>query len=72
MRIVRGSSIDGYSGFEKVTKRNNYYILRPLIFILNKIYIVLHRKKVLNIEKIKQIKVIITQEIDIENIFYLN
>lgn len=32
MRIVRGSSIDGYSGFEKVTKRNNYYILRPLIF----------------------------------------
>ena len=25
MRIVRGSSIDGYSGFEKVTKRNNYY-----------------------------------------------
>ena len=32
MRMVRGSSIDGYSGFEKVTKRNNYYILRPLIF----------------------------------------
>ncbi len=32
MRMVRGSSIEGYSGFEKVTKRNNYYILRPLIF----------------------------------------
>ena len=32
MRIVRGSSIDGYSGFEKITKRNNYCILRPLIY----------------------------------------
>lgn len=32
MRIVRGSAIKGYSGFEKITKRKDYDILRPLIF----------------------------------------
>ena len=33
MRIVRGSSINGYSGFEKESKRDNYNILRPLIYL---------------------------------------
>ena len=33
MRIVRGSSIDGYSGFNKISKRNKYDILRPLIYL---------------------------------------
>ncbi len=32
MRIVRGSSILGYAGFEKISNRDNYYILRPLIY----------------------------------------
>ncbi len=32
MRVVRGSTIKGYAGFESVLKRNNYTILRPLIF----------------------------------------
>ena len=33
MRIVRGSSINGYSGFEKVSIRDSYSILRPLIYL---------------------------------------
>ena len=32
MRITRGSSLNGYSGFKKISKRDNYVILRPLIF----------------------------------------
>ena len=31
MRIVRGSSLKGYSGFSRVSSRGNYMILRPLI-----------------------------------------
>lgn len=31
MRIVRGSSLSGYAGFNEIEKRGNYYILRPLI-----------------------------------------
>lgn len=31
-RIGRGSSLKGYSGFDFVSKRNNYTILRPLIW----------------------------------------
>lgn len=31
MRIVRGSTLKGYSGFSKIVKRDNYLILRPLI-----------------------------------------
>ena len=32
MRLTRGSSLDGYSGFKKISQRDNYTILRPLIF----------------------------------------
>ena len=32
MRITRGSSLEGYMGFKKISKRDNYVILRPLIF----------------------------------------
>ncbi|MBR3117314.1 MAG: tRNA lysidine(34) synthetase TilS [Bacilli bacterium] len=32
MRLTRGSSLDGYSGFKKISYRDNYVILRPLIF----------------------------------------
>jgi tRNA(Ile)-lysidine synthase len=32
MRLTRGSTIDGYSGFNKISKRDNYSIYRPLIF----------------------------------------
>lgn len=31
MRIVRGSSLRGYSGFKKIVEMNNYKIIRPLI-----------------------------------------
>ncbi len=31
MRIVRGSSFNGYSGFNKISKYKNYFIVRPLI-----------------------------------------
>lgn len=31
MRIVRGSSFNGYKGFDKVSKRDGYTIIRPLI-----------------------------------------
>ena len=32
MRLVRGSSINGYAGFDIISKRDNYSILRPLVF----------------------------------------
>lgn len=32
MKLTRGSSLDGYIGFNKISNRNNYKILRPLIF----------------------------------------
>lgn len=31
MRIVRGSTLSGYSGFKKLVKMDGYYIFRPLI-----------------------------------------
>ena len=33
MRIVRGSALDGYSGFEMVSERKTYTILRPLVYL---------------------------------------
>ena len=33
MRIVRGSTLKGYSGFTKIVKKENYTILRPLIVV---------------------------------------
>lgn len=33
MRIVRGSTLKGYSGFKRINKINNYYIVRPLIHL---------------------------------------
>lgn len=33
MRLIRGSTIEGYTGFKKITKRNNYKILRPLVYV---------------------------------------
>lgn len=32
MRMVRGSTLKGYAGFEKVVKKDNYTLVRPLIF----------------------------------------
>lgn len=32
MRMTRGSSLSGYVGFNKISKREKYYLLRPLIF----------------------------------------
>lgn len=31
MRIVRGSTLKGYSGFSRIVEKNNYTIVRPLI-----------------------------------------
>lgn len=36
MRLVRGSTLRGYSGFSKIVKMNNYTILRPLIKLTKK------------------------------------
>lgn len=33
MRIVRGSTLRGYSGFSRIVKRDDYTILRPLIHL---------------------------------------
>lgn len=33
MRIVRGSSLEGYSGFDIISDRGNYKILRPLVYL---------------------------------------
>ena len=32
MRIVRGSNLNGYSGFKSIVDMDDYYIVRPLIF----------------------------------------
>ena len=31
MKINRGSSIEGYAGIKEISKKNNYYIIRPFI-----------------------------------------
>lgn len=36
MRIVRGASLKGYSGFEVISHRENFDIIRPLIFVTKK------------------------------------
>ena len=36
MRLTRGSSLKGYSGFSAISKVDNYYILRPLITLTKK------------------------------------
>ena len=33
MRLVRGSSLKGYASFSKLTKKKDYFIVRPLIFL---------------------------------------
>lgn len=33
MRIVRGSTLKGYAGFERKIEKDNYTILRPLVFV---------------------------------------
>lgn len=33
MRITRGSNLKGYSGFELISKRSGYNILRPLVYL---------------------------------------
>lgn len=33
MRIVRGSTLKGYAGFEKTVQKSNYRLVRPLIFV---------------------------------------
>ena len=33
MRIVRGSTLGGYAGFSKLVKKDDYFILRPLIYV---------------------------------------
>lgn len=33
MRITRGSSLKGYSGFSTITKREKYTIVRPLVYL---------------------------------------
>lgn len=32
MRLIRGSTLDGYMGFDMISDRNDYKILRPLIY----------------------------------------
>lgn len=33
MRLVRGSSLKGYAGFKSIVNKDNYKIIRPLIFL---------------------------------------
>ena len=33
MRISRGSTVKGYSGFDKISKKSNYYLVKPLIYV---------------------------------------
>ena len=31
MKIVRGSNLEGYAGIKEISKKNNYYIIRPFL-----------------------------------------
>ena len=31
MKIIRGSNIEGYAGIKEISKKDNYYIIRPLL-----------------------------------------
>ena len=31
MKIIRGSNLEGYAGIKTITKKNNYYIVRPFL-----------------------------------------
>ncbi len=31
MKIIRGSNIEGYAGIKKISKKDNYYIIRPFL-----------------------------------------
>lgn len=33
MRLTRGSSLKGYSGFSKISKRDGYQVIRPLVYL---------------------------------------
>ena len=44
MRIVRGSTLRGYSGFSKVVQMNNYQILRPLIEVTKEEILIYNKK----------------------------
>lgn len=33
MHLVRGSNLNGYAGFKKINKYNNYTLIRPLIYL---------------------------------------
>lgn len=33
MRLTRGSSLKGYSGFSKLSKRDGYQVIRPLVYL---------------------------------------
>jgi len=47
MRIVRGSTLRGYSGFSKVVKMDNYTVVRPLIEVTKSdIYAYLKQNKI--------------------------
>lgn len=48
MRILRGSTLRGYSGFSKVIKMENYKIIRPLINIT--------KDEIINYNKLNKIK----------------
>jgi tRNA(Ile)-lysidine synthase len=48
MRIVRGSTLKGYSGFARVVNKDNYKIIRPLITVT--------KEEILNFDKEKGIK----------------
>lgn len=36
MRLVRGSSLNGYTGFHLITNKDNYQIVRPLLYMTKK------------------------------------
>ncbi len=36
MRLIRGSSLNGYKGFSKMSQYKNFYIIRPLVFYTKK------------------------------------
>ncbi len=47
MRLIRGSNLKGYAGFKKETKKANYEILRPLIYVTkNDIYAYNHQNNI--------------------------
>lgn len=59
MRLTRGSNLSGYKGFKKITNKNNYQIIRPLIYV--------NKEEIINYNKTNNILYCLDKSNDSDN-----